>query len=126
MIISKLRCLLRKLETFEAWAGTVGESRCQAHILIANCLVEEGQHQLAVELLKLRIETDTDRPHILYQQIIIANFEMAGQHHEKMVTLLVHIIRMVTIRARTGINVMMHYQKQQNSFSRLSRDTRIK
>ncbi|KAF6241314.1 hypothetical protein HO173_000024 [Letharia columbiana] len=93
---SRLRDLLKILETFEAWTGASGESSLQIKLLTANCFLEEGQHQTAVGLLERLVETD--HADDLDLQATLANAYIECKQHQKAVPLLE---RLAKIQERT-------------------------
>lgn len=94
---SRLRDLLKILETFEAWTGANGKSSVYIKILTANCFLEEGQHQTAVGLLERLVETN--HADDLDLQATLANAYIECKQHQKAVPLLE---RLAKIRERTG------------------------
>lgn len=94
----KLRFLLQILQTFEAWTGASGESRLHVQTLTARCLMGEGEHGKAVELLEQLVKHD--RSHSVYAQIVLAEAYMASKQHQNAVTLLEDIVE---IRKRTQV-----------------------
>ncbi len=90
--VSKLRSLLQMLETFQTWTGACGESGLQVKILTAHCLIEEGQHEEAIELLKRLVEAD--RSDNSYSKGLLGSAYMASRQYKKAVTLLEHVIKM--------------------------------
>lgn len=83
---SRLRDLLKILETFEAWTGASGKSSVNIKIITANCFLEEGQHQTAVGLLERLVETD--HAYDLDLQASLANAYLKCKQHQKAVPLL--------------------------------------
>lgn len=94
----KLRFLLQILQTFEAWTGASGESRLHVQTLTARCLMGEGEHGKAVELLEQLVKHD--RSHSIYAQCVLAEAYMASKQHQNAVTLLKDIVE---IRKRTQV-----------------------
>ncbi|KAF6223218.1 hypothetical protein HO133_000060 [Letharia lupina] len=93
---SRLRDLLKILETFEAWTGASGESSLQIKLLTANCFLQEGQHQTAVGLLERLVETN--HADDLGLQATLANAYLQCKQHQKAVPLLE---RLAKIQERT-------------------------
>ena len=89
---SKLRSLIRMLETFQTWTGASGESGLQVKTLTASCLMKEGQHEEAIELLERLVEADrSDNSYAHFRKGKLASAYMASNQYQKGATLFEHM-----------------------------------